>query len=304
VSAPAALPRGGRVTAPREHLRGLVLCAAGVIVISPDALIVRSVRVDAWTTIFWRGAFTAAGTLTMLAVLRRLSIASPAASARARRLGPQLGAGALFAAASVAFISALDRTDAASVLVIIAAGPLIASVLGRIFFHERTPARTWLAGAGVVCGLALIVGSAIGRGEVDGDLFALAGATCFAGYLTVARAARPTDMTPAIAVGGAGAALVGWLAGADLTIAARDLLLLLLLGGLILPVSLALITRATRHLPAPEVNLVALLETVLGPIWVWIGLGERPTATVVAAGLIVVAAVTVHSALALRSGEG
>ncbi|MCD6022140.1 MAG: hypothetical protein K0R20_1850 [Actinomycetia bacterium] len=280
----------------REHLRGITLCAIGVVVISPDALIVRSVEADAWTTVAWRGIFTAVGTVALLLLLR------PGIAPRARRLtGPHLFAGALFAAASIAFVSALDRTDAASVLVIIAAGPSIASVLGRVFLHQRAAARTWLTGLGVVTGLTLILGGSVGQGDVDGDLLALAGATCFAGYLTVSRAARPADMTPAIGVGGAAAALAGFVAGADPWIDARDLLLLAVLGVVILPVSLALITRATHHVPAPEVNLVALLETLLGPLWVWLAIGERPSAEVLAGGVLVVGAVTIHSALALRA---
>ena len=274
-----------------------MLCVVGVIVISPDALIIRTVRTDAWSTVCWRGIFTVVGTLVMLAVL------SPGQEPRAwRPTRPHLYAGALFAAASVAFVSALDRTDAASVLVIIAAGPLIASVLGRMFLHEPAHARTWITGGVVVVGLLVIFGGSLGRGEIDGDLLALAGASCFAGYLTISRAARPADMTPAIAIGGAGTALAGLVAGADLTIGAGDLLLLALLGIVILPVSLTLITRATHHLPAPKMNLIALLETVLGPLWVWLALGETPSPEVLAGGLLVVGAVTIHSALALRAG--
>ena len=276
-----------------------MLCALGVVVISPDALIVRSVDTDAWTTVAWRGLFTMVGTVVVLLVLRpgdgRRRLGSPTRS--------QLFAGALFAAASIAFVSALDRTDAASVLVIIAAGPLIASILGRVFLHQRAPARTWLTGIVVVAGLAVILGGSIGQGDLDGDLLALAGATCFAGYLTVSRAARPADMTPAIAIGGVVAAVAGAIAGADVSIGSSDLLLLALLGIVILPISLTLITLATRHMPAPEVNLVALLETLLGPLWVWLVIGERPSAEVLAGGILVVGAVTIHSVLALRAGR-
>jgi drug/metabolite transporter (DMT)-like permease len=266
-------------------------------VISPDALIVRSVDTDAWTTVAWRGLFTMVGTVVMLLILR------PGDARTLRRpTRPQLFAGALFAAASIAFVSALDRTDAASVLVIIAAGPLIASVLGRVFLQQRAATRTWLTGIAVVAGLAVILGGSIGQGDLDGDLLALAGATCFAGYLTVSRAARPADMTPAIAIGGVGAAIAGVIAGADVSIGASDLLLLALLGMVILPISLTLITGATRYVPAPEVNLVALLETLLGPLWVWLVIGERPSAEVLVGGILVVGAVTIHSALALRAG--
>ena len=265
--------------------------------ISPDALIIQTVRTDAWSTVYWRGIFTVVGTLLMLAVL------VPGQGPRAwRPKRPHLFAGALFAAASIAFVSALDRTDAASVLVIIAAGPLIASVLGRVFLREPAHVRTWLTGAAVLVGLVMILGGSLASGEIDGDLLALAGASCFAGYLTVSRAARPADMTPAIAIGGAGSAVAGLVAGADLSIGVGDLLLLALLGIVILPVSLTLITRATHHLPAPEVNLIALLETVLGPLWIWLALGETPSSEVLAGGVLVVGAVSIHSVLALRAG--
>ena len=280
-----------------------MLCAVGVVVISPDALIVRSVHADAWTTVAWRGMFTTVGTVAMLLFLRSGDARRPLRRPLRRPTRPHVFAGALFAAASIAFVSALDRTEAASVLVIIAAGPLIAPVLGRVFLRQRAAARTWLTGVVVVAGLTVILGGSIGQGDVDGDLLALAGATCFAGYLTVSRASRPTDMTPAIGVGGAIAALVGLAAGADPWIETGDMLLLALLGIVILPVSLALITRATHHVPAPEVNLVALLETLLGPLWVWFAIGERPSTEVLAGGILVVGAVTIHSVLALRAGR-
>jgi drug/metabolite transporter (DMT)-like permease len=96
---------------------------------------------------------------------------------------------------------------------------------------------------------------------------------------------------------------VGFAAGADPWIGAGDLLLLALLGIAILPISLTLITRATHHVPAPEVNLVALLETLLGPLWVWLAIGERPSVDVLSGGILVVGAVTIHSVLALRAGR-
>jgi drug/metabolite transporter (DMT)-like permease len=201
----------------------------------------------------------------------------------------------VFAAASICFVSALRRTDVADVLVIIAAGPLFAAVLGRLFLKEPTPRRTWIASLAVLVGIGVIVSGSVGRGDLVGDLLALAGASCFAGYLTVSRGARPGDITPAIAIGGVGAALVGAVAGADLSIGGGDLLLLSVLGLAILPVSLTLITRATRHLSAAEVSLVALLETFLAPLWVWLAVGEVPAPEVVSGGAVVVAAVAAHT---------
>jgi drug/metabolite transporter (DMT)-like permease len=82
-----------------------------------------------------------------------------------------------------------------------------------------------------------------------------------------------------------------------------DLLLLALLGLVILPASLFLIARATHHLPAPEVGLILLLETILDPLWVWAALGELPDVPVVAGGTLIVAAVAAHALAARRAAR-
>lgn len=279
-----------------SHVRGIALAVAGVLVISPDALIVRALGTDTWTTVAWRGALTALGLLATFLVRRPGRHPAVRISGRAAAI-----AAGLFAAASVAFVSALNRTDAASVLAIVATGPLIAAALARGILGDRTPARTWVAAGAVVLGLAAILAADGVRGQLDGSLLALVGASSFAGFLTVARASRPADMTPVLAMGGALAAIIGVVAGADLTIRAGDLALVATLGLVILPASLLLIARATHHLPAPEVGLILLLETVLGPLWVWLALGERPDPRVVGAAGLIVATVALHALAALRA---
>jgi drug/metabolite transporter (DMT)-like permease len=275
-----------------------VLAGAAVLVISPDALIVRAVGTDAWTTVAWRGILTAAGTLAILGARGLTAPSAPRGTVRTTA-----AAAALFAIASVAFVTALYRTDAASVLAIVAAGPTIGALLAWVGLGERPAPRTWVAAGAVAGGLALIVTTDGARGQLDGSLLALLASSCFAGFLTLARGARPADMTPALALGAAAAGLAGVLAGAELTLRAGDLLLLAVLGLAILPVSLTLLARATHHLPAPEVGLIALLETLLGPLWVWLGVGERPDPRVVAGGVLVVVAVGLHAAAALRAAR-
>lgn len=280
----------------RARRRGLALATAGVIIISPDSAIIRSVGTSVWTTVAWRGFFVALGTMALLAI-GRVSLAR----SLVRPTWHQFIGGILFGAASVAFVSSLYRTDAATVLVIIAAGPLIAAVLGLIVLGERPPARTWLAAAGVVVGLSVILGWSVVLGDLDGSLLALAGATCFAGFLTVSRMVRPAGMMPAIAIGGFVAAVVGVASGAHLAIGMDDVILLGCLGCLIIPVSLALLTRSTHRIAAPEVSLITLLETILGPLWVWAVIGEPPGLRPLLGGALIVAAVAAHSVAAVRA---
>jgi len=88
-----------------------------------------------------------------------------------------------------------------------------------------------------------------------------------------------------------------------LNVSGRDLGLLFLLGGLVMPISLGLITIGPRYLPAPEVGLVMLLETVLGPLWVWLACAEIPHAGTFVGGAIVVCILVGHSLLGMRTSH-
>jgi drug/metabolite transporter (DMT)-like permease len=109
-------------------------------------------------------------------------------------------------------------------------------------------------------------------------------------------------MIPAIAIGNLITTLISLPFAETLSITSMDALWLGLLGIVVLPVGAALITTGPRYLPAPEVGLILLLETVVGPFWVWLALGEVPSERAVLGGAIVIAALTGHAIAALRRG--
>ena len=108
-------------------------------------------------------------------------------------------------------------------------------------------------------------------------------------------------MTPAVALGGLLAAAAAWPLAHPLSVSAADLAYLFLLGLAVLPISFYLISLGPRYLPAPEVNLIMLLEIVLGPYWVWLCIGEVPEARAFAGGAVVLATLTLHSIASLRN---
>jgi drug/metabolite transporter (DMT)-like permease len=130
---------------------------------------------------------------------------------------------------------------------------------------------------------------------------ALGGSLAFATFLTLLRRGRATDMTPALVVGGAVTCAIAIVGGGAHVPSGRDLALLGLLGLVILPVSLSLTMRAARRIRAAEVALLGRLETILGPLWVWLVLGDAPPPDVIAAGCLIVGVTTAHSIAALRA---
>lgn len=277
-----------------DHVKGLAITTLGVLVLTPDSLLVRLIGLDSWSMVFWRGLLMMSALTLILAVYYR-----------GRTLAKFLAIGriglviaGLFAMGSVTFILALHNTSVANTLVILAAAPLIAALLSRMFLGEPVRRRTWAAILVTFAGIAILASDSNGGGTF-GDIMALATAAVLAAALTLIRRAKALNMVPAMALSGGITAIVMAPFAAPLSIAPGDLGLLLVLGLFVLPVSFGLTSLGPRYLPAPEVALILLLETVLGPFWVWLVLEETPGARALTGGAVVVAALILHSLAAL-----
>lgn len=213
-----------------------------------------------------------------------------------RQLGPKGWLAALFLACSTTcFVFSLQQTQAANTLVIIATSPLIAAILSKFFLKEEVARATWMAIIAATCGIAMSLFDGSQRGSLVGELLAAGSAFCMAGHFTALRWWK--SQNGPLAVWGA-----GWLAAllalpfAELTaVASDDVGWLLLLGLLLLPLAFGLMAIGPRYLPAPEVGLLLLGETVLGPLWVWLVLSEQPGWATLAGGAVVVVTLTLHS---------
>jgi len=279
------------------HRRGLLITIGAVLLLSPDSMLVKLLSCDVWTMLFWRSLITGAILLAGLALLYRRRLIT--LSLESGRYG--LMSAMIAAAGSLMFVNALMRTTAANTLVILAATPLFAALIGYIFIRERISRATLAAIFTVFCGIFLIFTRSLGLGDMVGNLLALGAASLWGGNLVVLRQARAHNMIPAVAFGSLLAIPFALAGGWPEAISARDAWLLLLQGSLVLPLSFALITRGSRYLPAAEVSLILLLETLLGPLWVWLVVGESPDLSTLLAGLLILATLVVHSLWQLKN---
>jgi drug/metabolite transporter (DMT)-like permease len=207
-------------------------------------------------------------------------------------------AGGLWGIGTLFFVAAVTHTTAANVLIIIGATPLVAALLGRTFLGEHVPIHTWIAIAGAVGGIALTVAGSI-EGPRSGDLFALCAVLFLSAYLTTVRGAGDVDMTPCVVISGLVAATLSFPLAQPGSIPIDGILPLLLLCVVVIPLSFTLITLGPRYLPAHEVALIGLLETVLGPYLVWLVLDEYPGTAAIAGGSIVLIVLAAHSVVGL-----
>ncbi len=279
-----------------RHSRGIATVTAGVVVLSFDALLIRLAVAGAWEVIFWRGALIALSLLLFLAL--RGDTGAIRRFARFGRAG--LHVALLQGAGSALFVLAVAHTSVANTVVLIATAPLFAAVASHFFLRERIAGRTWAASLAVLAGVTLVFGGALTPGETLGNLCALMAAATLGGNLTLLRRHHDMPRIPLVAASGLVTAVIAAPFGALLDIAPQGWLVLAVMGLVQMPVALILVTMGTRYLSSPEVSLFLLLETLLGPLWVWLALGETLGRETLAGGAVILATLLLHTLARMR----
>jgi drug/metabolite transporter (DMT)-like permease len=275
------------------HLYGTLITTLGVIILSPDGLLIRLIDVEGWTVLFWRGLFFAAGVWGFY-ILRHGRTSIDLLMAIGKR---GVLAALLFTLSTIFFVLAISNTSVANTLVIVATAPLWAAILSRIFLNERIAPLTWIAILICVGGISIIFIGSLGGGSRLGDIYALICAFGLAGQITTVRHAKDKDMVPSLGLSGLMVAAIAFPLSDPGSVTAEGFAYLVLLGLFILPLAFSLITIGPRYIPAPEVSLLMLLESILGPLWVWLVLNEIPQNETLIGGTLVITTLIFHSGL-------
>jgi drug/metabolite transporter (DMT)-like permease len=277
--------------------RGALLVACAAVCWSSGGLIARLVTTGPWTTSLWRGLFASLFLALVLWIVRRRNIVAQWRDGGA----PVLIAAVCMATASTCFIFALSRTSVANTLILMSTGPFVAGLLGFLLLGERVAPRTWLTMGVALAGAVVMVSNSYGRGAIVGDLLAVVMAGSFATATVLVRQHPQIQMAPAAALATALTALVALPLADPLVPAPRDLLLLALFGVGQFGAGFLLFMGGARLIPAAESSLIGMLETVLGPLWVWLVLSERPGAATLTGGALILAALVANTIVDLAS---
>lgn len=273
----------------RQHRRGRLYVALAAVAWSTAGLLQRKLTVDVATQLAGRALFAVLGLLVFVVFAER---------GRVVRAFRAIGRGGLavtvlMAVSSGAFIAALNYTSVANVLFMQALAPVLAAVLGT-FVGEPVARRTWVAMAVAIAGVGLMVGGP-SHPSAAGLSLSLLMSISFAGTIVVTRQQREVSMAPATCLSQALVFVFAAPFASTGSVGGRDLMLLAGLGIGQIGLGLIFLTIGARLIPAAEVALITLLEIVLGPLWVWIALSEQPSATTLAGGAIVLAAVVIQA---------
>jgi drug/metabolite transporter (DMT)-like permease len=297
-SVPATDPEGSGPREVRQHRKGILLMIGAGLCWSTGGILVRNVSlVDPWEIVLWRSVFMVLFLFAVLAFWHRKNVL-----AKIAEVGfPGALSGFFLASTFFFFILSVTRNTVANTLVLMSTGPFFVAFFGRIFLTEGIPPRTWIAITVALSGITLMFSEGLDKGRSLGNLLALGVPAAFSLNIIILRRAKAhLDMVPSVMLAGIFSILVALPLAWPLTPTLRDFSVLAIMGCIQLGLGCILMTIATRHLSAGEVGLLALLETTLGPIWVWLGIGERPSDIALVGGVIVIGALLANEWLGFR----
>jgi drug/metabolite transporter (DMT)-like permease len=270
--------------------RGQIYVALAAVAWSTAGVLQRQLTVDTPTQVFGRAAFAGAALLGYVGIVERGHVVRAFRSVG----GAGIAVALCVAIASGCFIGALNHASVARVLFILAVAPVLAALLARATLGEPISRRTALAMLIALCGVALMLGDP-GGASLAGDALAFAAALAFSAMIVITRWRHEVSMAPATCLSQAILVVAFLPIASPGEISGDDVGWLAALGIGQIGLGFALLTVGARLIPAAQVGLITLLEVVLGPLWVWLALDERPDTLTLVGGTIVIAAIVLQT---------
>lgn len=203
----------------------------------------------------------------------------------------------------VTYVFALIYNTVANALFIFSFAPFLSALLGWMLLGERVATRTWFAIGIAITGLAIMVGSELAVSHYLGTLLALWIPIAYAASVIAVRKSKRENMLVALCLAGLVALVLSAFFVTDYTLTFRDMFISLYLGVFQVGLGFTLVVLGSRHVPAAQVGLLALVEPILAPIWVWMGVGEVPGLATIVGGTIIFFAIATDGILNIKNSD-
>jgi drug/metabolite transporter (DMT)-like permease len=280
--------------------RGLAITAFGGMLFTLDIPLLRLAAGDPWTMIFARGLCMGLAIAAWWYLYGRLK------GSRDPFINgwPGVIVAVTNTLANIMFIAAVTTTTAANLVFILALNPVFCTIIAWIFLREALPRTVWSCIALSMVGATIIGWDGISTGTYVGDLLAVGVALCTATGLTIVRQSR-RNVVPSLAVGSLLSALIAyWFISGDTSALSMEGWGWISLNGLlIIPLASGLIAIGPKYIPAAEVAMFFLLDTVFTPFWIWLIFGDLPTQRALIGGTIILASLLILGFWRIRSGR-
>ena len=280
-----------------DQQKGSLMAFVAVMFITPDSLFIRLSNVDTWGLVFYRGIipfFTVFLAMLLIYKLDFFKILFTGGYHGLIYIGT-------FSLTNITFVVSIQNTNVANTLVMIATAPMISAILGAIFLKEPPDKKTWVSIIITFLAIIYIFFDSLKLGNFYGDILGFITAVGLAVGAVTVRSAKSKNLVPAAVVGKLIVATFALFFIESFVLIDKDLYIIPLMCIMCVAIPFVLVTIAPRFIPAAEVNLFFLLETIIGPIWVWLIIKEQPSIETLYGGAIIIATIAIHSFLKLKN---
>ena len=280
-----------------DQQKGSLLALVAVLFITPDSLFIRLSNVDTWGLVFYRGIIPFFTVFLGMILIYKLNFFKILFDSGYHGIIYVI----TFSITNITFVVSIQNTNVANTLVMIATAPLLSAILGAIFLKEPPDKKTWISIIITFFAILYIFFDSLKMGNFYGDILGFITAIGLAvGAITI-RSAKSKNLVPAAVVGKLFVASFALLFIESFVLQDKDLLIVPLMCILCVAIPFVLVTIAPRFITAAEVNLFFLLETIIGPIWVWMIIKEQPSIETLFGGIVIIITIAIHSFLKLKN---
>ena len=281
----------------KNQRKGVLLAFAGIMFITPDSLLIRLADINSWNLIFYRGFIPFLTILTGLIFIYRSSLFKKILDNSWHGLAFVVS----FAITSIVFVVSIENTNVANTLVMVALAPMLSAIISLIFLKENPDQKTWVAIGITTLAVVYIFYDAIDAGDFLGNFLGLICATGLAVNAVIIRSAKKMSLVPSAMAGKLMVALFALFFADQIKLENNDLIIVPLMCIVCIAIPFVCVTLAPRYITAAEVNLFFLLETIFGPLWVWLVIKEQPSMETIIGGSIIIITIAIHSTLVLKN---
>ena len=279
-----------------DQKKGMILAFTAIVFITPDSLFIRLAGLESWNLIFYRGFIPFIVVLVGLLIIYKNKLVGEIINNGWRGLAYA----GTFTITNIMFVISIENTNVANTLIMIALAPMLSAIISLIFLKENPDQKTWIAIIITTLAVVFIFYNALDVGDFLGNFLGLVCATGLAVGAVIIRSAKKISLVPSAMLGKLMVALIALLFVDKLKLEGNDLTIIPLMCVMCVAIPFVLITLAPRYITAAEVNLFFLLETIFGPLWVWLVIHEQPSIETIIGGIVIIGTIAVHSILTLR----
>ena len=279
-----------------DQQKGSLLAFIAVMFITPDSLFIRLSNLDTWGLVFYRGIIPFFTVFLGMLLIYKLNFFKILFSSGYHGL-IYIGT---FSITNITFVVSIQNTNVANTLVMIATAPMLSAILGAIFLKELPDRKTWISIIITFTAIIYIFFDSLKLGNFFGDILGFITAFGLAVGAVTIRSAKSKNLVPAAVIGKLLVATFALFFIENFILENEDLIIVPLMCILCVAIPFVLVTIAPRFIPAAEVNLFFLLETIIGPIWVWLIIKEQPSVETLLGGFVIIVTISIHSFYKLK----